>query len=266
VKNAAQILKDYCRNRFAKPSSVDPIQFAEINLLLLKLANNEGFEILEFSPLSPLGTSSIHKTINQNNIVSALRRVEVVSDITNVMALEISKRIKENSSIDKIDLAASHRLTRGQGFDNREYTAHFKVIGMVSSWKDKGKFKGEEDALIKHITTYVKMFKDVYQIPIKELELNLNVLSNIDNIDFNKFVERVSNCIEGLSVNVVLIENSNNYYSNIKFGIKLKSMDYPIIDGGFVNWVSTFTQNKKRRLLISGIGTELMYKMHFKPD
>ena len=262
LKKASQILKDYSENRFVKPSTIDPIANTEIELQILKILNKVGFEVMEFSPLAPFGTVSIHNTVHQNNVVSGLRRIEVVSDITNVLALEASKRTKENSKIDRIDLASSHRQVRAQGFDNPNYTAHFKVIGLVTSWIDRGQYKREEESIIKHIKTYVEIFRAVYGLEINDLVLRLNVLANSDDIDFKRFMTKVEKCVEDLeSETTYELNKTNEYYSILRFGIQIRSMDYPIVDGGFVNWISKFTQNKKQRILISGIGTELMYKI-----
>jgi len=260
LKKASQVLKDYSENRFTKPSSIDPIKNLELELQILKVIPKGGFELVEFSPLAPLGTVSIHKTISQNNIVSGLRRTEVVSDITNVLALEASKRIKENPDLNWINLAASHRLVRAQGYDNPDYTAHFKLIGMASSWLDEGNLINEEKALMKHIRTYVDIFRNVYKIEVNQLLLTLKVISDSTEMTYRRLCNSVETAVEGLEVKTIIeTEQAKDYYSLVRFGIQLKSMDYPVVDGGFVNWVSNFTQNKKRKLLISGIGTEQMY-------
>jgi len=262
AKNASQVLKAYIDNRFTFPSSIDPIKNLEIETKILKILEKVGFEILEFSPLSPLGTSGIHNTVNQNNIVSGLRRTEVVSDITNVMALELAKRIRESSESNSLNIAASHRLVRAQEFKNPGYTAHFKVIGLSSSWLDKGHYVLAEKNLIKHINTYIDIFHNVYQIPTEKLCLSIetslmgeSVNSRIQNSISEKFNDLKMRFTENT-------HGDSSYYSNIRFGIKLTELDIPIVDGGMVNWMSTLTQNKKQRLLISGIGTELMSKIN----
>ena len=46
------------------------------------------YEPVELSPLAPLGTSSVVGTVHQNKVVSTSRNSEVLSDPTNVLALE----------------------------------------------------------------------------------------------------------------------------------------------------------------------------------
>jgi hypothetical protein len=54
-----------------------------------------------------------------------------------------------------------------------------------------------------------------------------------------------------------------NYYKLIqfKFFLEREGKEINLSDGGFVDWTQKFLQNKKHRLLISGIGIELIYKI-----
>ncbi|HLK20888.1 MAG TPA: hypothetical protein VKT81_18175 [Bryobacteraceae bacterium] len=52
-----------------------------------------------------------------------------------------------------------------------------------------------------------------------------------------------------------------NYYTNFCLRISPETSDgerYPIVDGGFTDWTARLLQNKKERLLTSGIGTEFI--------
>ena len=264
-KKPAEVLKDYIQSRFVKPSSIDPVQNTATELEIFKVVENAGFEVIEFSPLAPLGTCSIDSTVHQNNIVSSLRRTEVVSDVTNVMALEIAKRLKANPQLNEVNLATSHRLVRAQGFDHEDYTAHFKVMAMNSSWLDRGKYQLEEEEVLKHIMTYEKIFKEVYEIETDRIEFQLKVDSTINDSDLITLTERLS-AATNMKTIVKEWDPNNNYYTLLRFGLRLDSMPMPIVDGGLVNWGSILTQNKKRRMLISGFGTELMYKLLNKED
>lgn len=261
-KKAAQILNDFSTNRFVLPSSIDPLKNMALELEMLKIVKSENFDLMELSPLTPFGTCSVHDTVNQNNIVSALRRVEVVSDLTNVLALEVAKRIKEDSKIGKIQLAAIHRLVRTQGFNDPKYTAHFKVLGMVTSSKDIGHFEFEHEAVLNHLKIYLRIFKEVYDLDLRQLKLNLTLMPEANEFDIELLRNKIVKRFKGLETDVSEMPTSdNNYYIAIRFSIKLKSMKFPIVDGGFVNWAAHLTQNRKQKMLISGLGTELMNKI-----
>jgi hypothetical protein len=55
----AELLKQFEKNRFAAPSSVDPIIFKQLELKCLKIAAEKIFSVVTLSPLTPLGTCSV---------------------------------------------------------------------------------------------------------------------------------------------------------------------------------------------------------------
>src|SRR5215467_13568796 len=86
-----ELLRQFEKNRFASPSEVDTINFNEFEMRCLKLAKSKGFIPITLSPLTPFGTCSVVAFVDQNNVVTALRGTEVVSDATNVFALLMAK-------------------------------------------------------------------------------------------------------------------------------------------------------------------------------
>ena len=87
----AQILERYQSDRFVRPSSVAPEALDAIIASAIA-ALPHGFERLELSPVCPLGTSSVLGGISQDRVVATARGTEVVSDPTNVLALECAVR------------------------------------------------------------------------------------------------------------------------------------------------------------------------------
>src|SRR5947207_623833 len=88
---AKRLLEQYEQNRFVAPSAADPRMLVEIARLAWKLLP-EGYAPLELSPLCPLGTNSAVASVSQKKVVSTARNTEVVSDSTNVLALECAVR------------------------------------------------------------------------------------------------------------------------------------------------------------------------------
>jgi hypothetical protein len=71
--------------------------------------------------------------VSQNKVLSALRGTEVVSDPTNVMALECARRLRRNPST-VVRLATSHRCVRAQPIPKRRgLTANFRIFCLVSA-------------------------------------------------------------------------------------------------------------------------------------
>ena len=262
LKNNSQVLQDYKKNRFTQPAAVDTLVFRKQELDLLRCLASHGFDISTFSPLTPIGTVAANGKVHQNNVISALRNTEVVSDITNVMALEIAKRIKYQDAKDDIHLAASHRLVRAQAFDHPSYTAHFTVGAMVSGGKDTGNFRTEYKLIIKHLAAYLDIMDEVYGIGIDQLRVQLRPINQtklIDHIDIEQALQKE---FPGLVTILDPIHDPGfTYYHTIRINIKVMDNDIPLIDGGFVDWLTSLTGDRKQRLFISGIGTELMHKL-----
>ncbi|GGB15484.1 hypothetical protein [Puia dinghuensis] len=56
---------------------------------------------------------------------------------------------------------------------------------------------------------------------------------------------------------------ANEYYKGLQFKlyITVNGVEWEIADGGFVDWTQRMLENRKERLLISGFGLELLFKM-----
>jgi hypothetical protein len=87
----ADLLERYERNRFARPSGLPPALLLELERRAHQ-ALPQGFEALALSPVCPLGTVGALTSVSQNSVLSATRGTEVVSDPTNVLALECAVR------------------------------------------------------------------------------------------------------------------------------------------------------------------------------
>ncbi len=85
-KQPADVLSEHEKNRFVRPSRLSSQRLLELNHIFL--SNLSDFSILELSLVCPLGTSSVLANVDQNWAVSTSRNTEVVSDATNVLALE----------------------------------------------------------------------------------------------------------------------------------------------------------------------------------
>ena len=98
----SKLFQEYKKNRFSSPTFIDPIRYKEDEILWFKSASQHGFKPVLLSPLAPLGSSSVFGYVNQNNAISALRGSEVVSDATNVLALQLANEISNDKNKDYI--------------------------------------------------------------------------------------------------------------------------------------------------------------------
>src|SRR4051812_31975878 len=86
------VLAQYRRDRFVRPAPIDLRVSLELDMHLLAAADR--FAAIDLSPVTPLGTCSTMALTDQHRTLSALRGTEVVSDPTNVLALECAERLR----------------------------------------------------------------------------------------------------------------------------------------------------------------------------
>src|ERR1700689_2376141 len=127
VRAPADVLAQYRRDGFCKPAATDQRPSVASDGHLLAAA--DGFEAIELSPVAPLGACSSFALTDQNRVLSALRSTEVVSDPTNVLALECSLRLRARPSATPVHLATSQRVIRAQPVPKLPgYALHFRLF------------------------------------------------------------------------------------------------------------------------------------------
>ena len=90
-RSPADILRQYERDRFTQPAALDARELLS-TIAVAVGAIGSHFELVETSPLVPLGTHSVVAGVSQNRVVSTIRSTEVAADPTNSLALEAAVR------------------------------------------------------------------------------------------------------------------------------------------------------------------------------
>ena len=256
----AELLKHFERNRFAAPSSVDTIAFKELELRYLKLAEQKNFTSVTLSPLTSLGTCSAVGFVDQNNIVSTLRSAEVVSDATNVLALLIAQECKRRKNDSAFRYVTAHRHVRGQAFSNPAFSAHFGVFCIATGGKDTGNFSFE----LKHLSEHIHLHFALLSNEFDKNKLSIKIFLKDDNEIFHKKLEaHIKDFGNSIQLRIEREPNAGDYYKLVQFKFFLvrNGQEVNLSDGGFVDWTQKLIPNKKHRLIISGVGTELIHKM-----
>ncbi len=97
-----------------------------------------------------MGTCSAVANLSQDRVISTNRSSEVISDPTNVLALQAAARRKQNPTM-PVHLAACHRVIRAQAFHGEGLFQHFRIFALVSSGRDRGSGLTEADMLSAHL-------------------------------------------------------------------------------------------------------------------
>ena len=258
--SASSLLKQFETNRFVVPSDIDPLKLLATEIQSLQIAKGHEFEPTILSPLAPLGSSSVLGPVNQNNIISALRKTEVVSDATNVLALKLASDSKRDPTKETIRKCATvHRHTRGQAFDDPKFSAHFSTFCMASSGQDPGNFKFESTQLQQHLTVIYEILLNYFSEEQLSLKFYLKGNSSQlrDALTNAKYMIWSNRKVEWVN------DQDHSYYHLLQFKVYLKKGDlsFDLADGGFVDWTQNLLQNKKHRCMISGIGIELLHRI-----
>lgn len=261
----AAVLSDYESNRFVRPSAVSPISLLRWKQIAFSHLPQE-FQPIALSPVCPLGTNAVVAGVDQNWAVSTARNTEVVSDSTNVLALECALRRRvllraDPKSSTPVHLAASHRLLRAQRYEGPGLFSHFSAFALCSAGRDQGNLQFELSALRSHIRFYLRALQ-AFLGPDTPLHLSVTDLTP------NTHVER----IEAQLLSAIRVEfegvdrafdeqrtSGRGYYRDLCFhihAISASGQRLLLVDGGSVDWTQQFLSNAKERLVTSGIGSE----------
>ena len=261
------VLQQYEQNRFVQPATVNPKQLLEFDRLAYSVLPSS-FEVLELSPVCPLGTSSIVAPVHQDNAVTTIRNTEVCSDSTNALALECARRRRASyrgKSHPETDtkLCASHRLLRPHLPDDPASFPHFRIFSLCTAGRDVGSYGFEVGALREHLEFYVQLLQSAGQAGFR---LGA-VRTSITVFDETRYPVLKAEVLEALShsyPNVEFMfnqeqESDQGYYSGVRFQMYARDQagtEYFLVDGGFTDWTQQLSSNRKERLLISGMGSE----------
>lgn len=245
----ASVLEQYRSDRFCASSSLDAvaIAFAEAKALQAVAAD---FHPIQLSPVSPLATSSAMSQVPQNNVVTTMRLTEVLSDPTNVLALEAALARQANPS-ETVRLAAAHRVLRAQRFDGPRSFAHFSILGMVSAGRDRGNRSFEVDELLRHIRSLVSA--------VRAVDTRADVVVRVS--DHSGRLDEAAAIVAALEVESSIDASRTHgqgYYEHLCFKIGVRRGDeiIEVGDGGTTGWMQQLLANRKERLVISGSGLD----------
>ncbi len=160
-RSPADVLAQYERDPFCAPAIVDLRESVAVDGHLLAAADE--FEALGLSPVAPLGATSSVANTGQNRVLSALRMMEVVSDPTNVLALECARRLRANRDA-PVHLATCQRVLRTQPVPRLPaYSQHFNLFALASGGREAKDHAFTMDTVAMHIRTMLRALERLEQ-------------------------------------------------------------------------------------------------------
>src|SRR5690606_16602626 len=247
-----EVLAQYRRDRFVRPSACDPREGVAIDGHLFAAAAD--FEGIELSPVTPLGSSSVVAPTDQHRVLSALRATEVVSDPTNVLALECAERLR-TAPRSMVDLATSHRTIRAQAPpDKPGYAAHFRLFALASAGREGKDHAVAQAGLVRHITTMQRALDRLEQHGYRFGARRIDVLASDDRTGL---ADRVAAAVGGTRLPL-----EHPYYSGgVRFMLWVTTPageEVMLVDGGLFDWVATLTSNQRNVFVATGMGPQLV--------
>jgi len=261
ARTPADLLRRYELSPQLHPSAVVPADLRKLEAAALARLP-DGFTEVTLPPHAPLGVSSVLGRFSQDRVLSTVADTEVVSDSTNVLALECARRRRRlvaRGPEQQVRLAASHRLLRP-----RE-DAHFGLLALCSAGRDSGSFQFELDALTEHISWHLRVI--VEYAPQLALTVRLTDLS-----DGRRRAALQHDLLEQLAPAWPTVswrldderQAGRAYYAPACFAIDADHAGQApanLVDGGLTDWTARMLSDRKERLLISGLGSERLLQL-----
>lgn len=264
-RRPADVLSQYESDRFVRPAPVSPRRLLAWEQTAFASLPAE-FEPLALSPVCPLGSSAAVASVDQNWAVATARNTEVVSDPTNVLALECALRRRkllrdQPRSTVSVHLAASHRLLRAQRFESPLARAHFSCFALCSAGRDQGDLRFEIGALRLHVRFYLQALRTFLgpDVPLHLALTDWNAPTRAGLLEAQLLAPLQS---EFPAVNCAVDDqrtSGRRYYRDLCFHIyatNRSGQTLELVDGGSVDWIQRLLDNAKERLVTSGIGSE----------
>jgi hypothetical protein len=253
------------RDPFVCPSALDLRLAHELDGVALGLASE--FEAVLLSPLAPLGTCAVVSPTHQDKIVSSIRGSEVVSDPTNVLALETVRRLRENPAA-HVRLCTVHQVVRAQRFEARAgFSQHFRLLALGEAGLALPEHGFEVGAITEHVALFWRLLDAYetcgYEFPNRKATL---FVASAAKALGDRVRTRLMTALPGLAVEDAVLDSS--YYQGIRvlFGATSDEGHHvPLADTGLFDWVAAFTSNRRMRYIASGLGLQLVPALFARP-
>jgi hypothetical protein len=252
AREAKELLAQYERDTFCRPAVVDLRASAAIDTHLLDAA--EGFEAIELSPVAPLGACSVVGLTDQHRVLSALRMTEVVSDPTNVLALECAARMRSRPNA-PAHFATSQRVIRAQPVPKLPgYAQHFRIFVLASGGPETKDHAFTVDTCVRHVRTMLGALDRLERHGYAFGARRVDVFATPERATLGRRVAETLGAMEKP------LEHAY-YSSGLRFQIWVTDPDgamVPLVDGGVFDWLAKIASNRRAVFVATGTGSQLI--------
>jgi hypothetical protein len=252
-RTPARLMQQWEHDRFVTPSYIDQRTQLALDGHLFEAAKQ--FDAIELSPVAPLAVASAVALTSQNRVVSTARGTEVVSDPTNVLALECARRLRVGG-VGTIRLATSHRCVRAQQVPNIPgFAAHFRMFCLTTAGHETKDQAFTVESFVEHVRTHWSALDLLERHGYRFEDRAVTLLATPER---SPLADRITAVLSPIEVRREPLTRA--YYDGLRFMISARSKsgdDIPLIDGGTFDWVAKLASNRKLVFVASAIGSQL---------
>ncbi|SFR70847.1 hypothetical protein SAMN05428970_1054 [Agromyces sp. CF514] len=239
-----------------------------------------GYDALLLSPVAPLGSTSVLAPTSQDRVLSTIRPVEVVSDPTNVLALEAASRMRRAPGAEA-RLCTLHQTLRMQPVGRAAgHTAHFRLFALADAGRARPDDGFEVDAVLAHLDVYRTLLEAAASAGLgagsapraivrtssggRHTVGDRDALGDRESLgDRDVLGDRVAAAIVARwpDVEVVREPLAGTYYDGLRVGFGVCTDDgtfVELVDIGRFGWVGELTADRRNRFVASAIGIQLI--------
>lgn len=240
---APAVLRRYEGDRHLAPATADPRAIAALDAKAFAAAHR--FEPLDLSPVAPLGTVAALAGLHQDAVLSTVRGSEVLADSTNVLALEAARRRRTRSD-ETVRLCATHRVLRPAG--------HFRLFALATAGRATGGHGFELAAILEQLAVILALLEAAGAPAVR-----VTVTALPGGPPPERIEAAVLAPLRARGMTAALDPGrtrATGYYAGACFEVFVDGRSRA--DGGGVRWTQRLLADRRERLVISGIGTELL--------
>jgi hypothetical protein len=263
-RTPAELLEQLQRVSMLRASDVDPRKLLEIERMAFECAVD--FDAVDLAPVAPLGINAVLGQIDQNWCLATVRSAEVLADPTTAQALECARRRRAGVS-GEIRLCSRGRMLRLQPLDTPGHSPHFTVFSLVSAGLAQSERDFAHESLLDQIGVHLRLMHRLTEQGYAMREITVSITDTADDEQRSATAqERVltplAGRFPGVECNVDRTrQRGRSYYRGLCFSIDATDPSgarVNLCDGGFTDWTQRLLANARERLLVSGIGLDLL--------
>ncbi|GAA1054950.1 hypothetical protein GCM10017608_18020 [Agromyces luteolus] len=259
-RRPVDLLAQWADDATVAASAVDLRTSVALDALALESA--PGYDAVLLSPVAPLGASSVMAPTSQDRVLSTIRPVEVVSDPTNVLALEAARRVRAAPG-EPVRLCTVHQVLRMQPVPpGHGHTRHFRLFALA----DAGRAEPSDAFEVRSVVAHLAVHRRVIDAASARFGFPVGDARAIVRADPARpaLGDRVAEAIAGEFPDVRVDREAldGSYYDGLRVGYGVavggRGEFREIVDIGRVRWVGELVGDRRVRFVTSAIGLQLL--------